>query len=245
MAFTTLEKSYGGYSTHSVRNAEPNKDRNVPKYVTDKADHFVDDKGYDESKAWAVAWSIYCKYKEPGSKHCKKEKGEYFKNRKAYPNKKEYERAKRQAKYISGIMHKKISRLLIAVYSMLEDYPERIQDIVMWKWTRGVYPQSFNTKSMIPKYVGQVSHLMNEEMRPSGVTKEENHKANKILWEIFKFINDKWSDHLYASLSDKFEGFLCFQIRMEILAPANRIMFAIPYSRILLELFPDSLFPPS
>lgn len=34
---------------------------------------------YSESQAWATAWSIYCKYKNPGSDHCKKSPSEYFK----------------------------------------------------------------------------------------------------------------------------------------------------------------------
>lgn len=35
--------------------------------------------GLDEGEAWAVAWSRYCKYKEPGSPHCQKPTSEYFK----------------------------------------------------------------------------------------------------------------------------------------------------------------------
>ena len=27
--------------------------------------------GMDEGKAWAIAWSRFCKYKNPGSDHCK------------------------------------------------------------------------------------------------------------------------------------------------------------------------------
>ena len=38
---------------------------------------------YDDSKAWAVAWSRYCKYKNPDSKHCqKKSPSSYFKKKK-------------------------------------------------------------------------------------------------------------------------------------------------------------------
>ena len=39
--------------------------------------------GLDEGEAWAVAWSRYCKYKNPGSEHCQKSPGEYFPGRKA------------------------------------------------------------------------------------------------------------------------------------------------------------------
>lgn len=34
------------------------------------------EKGMEESKAWAIAWSRYCKYTNPGSSHCKQK--EYF-----------------------------------------------------------------------------------------------------------------------------------------------------------------------
>ncbi len=37
--------------------------------------------GHDESKSWAIAWSRYCEYKNPGSDHC--QKAEYFSGRKA------------------------------------------------------------------------------------------------------------------------------------------------------------------
>ena len=39
--------------------------------------------GMPEEKAWAIAWSRWCAYKNPGSDHCKKSKGEYFPGRKA------------------------------------------------------------------------------------------------------------------------------------------------------------------
>lgn len=41
------------------------------------------DAGMPEDKAWAVAWSRYCKYKNPESEHCQMNKSEYFPGRKA------------------------------------------------------------------------------------------------------------------------------------------------------------------
>lgn len=38
------------------------------------------DQGADEGKAWALAWSRYCEYKNPGSEHCKQDS--YFPGRK-------------------------------------------------------------------------------------------------------------------------------------------------------------------
>ena len=238
MPLTTLEKSYGGYSTHSVRNAEPKK-RNVPKYVSDKADGFVEDKGMDESKAWAVAWSIYCKYKEPGSEHCQKNKDEYFKGRdkKAYSSEKEYRQAVRRAKYISGLLYKHVSKLLKESYKAMSNLDERVQDLVMWKWTTGNYPSSFDKGSMTPRHIGLIAHEMQPEMQPMEATMIEDHQANKMLFRIFHFIRTKWDFLVYRDLHDKFEPFCSYQIRMSILNPANRIKHGIPLSRIVLEIF--------
>jgi hypothetical protein len=35
--------------------------------------------GYSDSQAWATAWSIYCKSKNPGSTHCKQKPSAYSK----------------------------------------------------------------------------------------------------------------------------------------------------------------------
>jgi hypothetical protein len=49
--------------------------KTVERYV---AEH--EDDGLDPSYAWALAWSRYCQFKQPGSPHCKQEGG-YFPNR--------------------------------------------------------------------------------------------------------------------------------------------------------------------
>jgi hypothetical protein len=33
---------------------------------------------YSDEQAWATAWSIYCKHKNPGSEHCTKDRSEYL-----------------------------------------------------------------------------------------------------------------------------------------------------------------------
>lgn len=38
---------------------------------------------YDEAQTWATAWSIYCKYKNPGSDHCTMPASDYFAGRSA------------------------------------------------------------------------------------------------------------------------------------------------------------------
>lgn len=42
-----------------------------------------DNPSYSDEQAWATAWSIYCKHKNPGSEHCQKPTSEYLKGKKA------------------------------------------------------------------------------------------------------------------------------------------------------------------
>jgi hypothetical protein len=51
----------------------PNLPKDVERYVKEHKEQ-----GVPEDKAWAIAWSRYCKYKNPGSDHCKMETSEYF-----------------------------------------------------------------------------------------------------------------------------------------------------------------------
>ena len=52
----------------------------VDKYVKQVKESNPD---YSEAQAWATAWSIYCKHKNPGSEHCKKDPSEYLKGKNA------------------------------------------------------------------------------------------------------------------------------------------------------------------
>ncbi len=47
----------------------------VDKYYKEVSESNPD---YSEAQAWATAWSIYCKHKNPGSDHCKKDTDEYL-----------------------------------------------------------------------------------------------------------------------------------------------------------------------
>jgi len=67
---------------------------NVERYVQEGLDQ-----GLSESEAWGVAWSRYCKYKNPGSPHCKKDKSDYFPGRSASDDP---ELLRRLAKLASG-----------------------------------------------------------------------------------------------------------------------------------------------
>jgi len=52
----------------------------VERYVEDIKKKNPD---YSEGQAWATAWSIYCKYKNPGSDHCQMDASDYFPGRTA------------------------------------------------------------------------------------------------------------------------------------------------------------------
>lgn len=55
--------------------------KDLPKEVEEKAKLFIE-KGYDVGKAWALSWSLYCKYTNPKSEHCRMRPSQYFKGRK-------------------------------------------------------------------------------------------------------------------------------------------------------------------
>lgn len=56
----------------------PNLPKDVERYVQEGLDA-----GMPEDKAWAIAWSRWCKYKRPGDEHCKKGPEGYFTGKKA------------------------------------------------------------------------------------------------------------------------------------------------------------------
>jgi hypothetical protein len=56
--------------------------REVPERVERYFQEAMEQGGNTEPQAWAIAWSRYCKYTEPESKHCKLRQSEYFPGRK-------------------------------------------------------------------------------------------------------------------------------------------------------------------
>jgi len=132
LAFNSYGKMYGGYSTHSLptRNAEilseDKKEIDRPKYVTEKAEYFEKEKGYDPDYAFPMAWSIYCKYKNPSSPRCTKDQKDYLINQGVKDPKKmkEYPKKASAQKVASQYMEKQafIGRILD-----LFKEPERVQ----------------------------------------------------------------------------------------------------------------------
>ena len=74
MVAQAIEDSFGPYAVNPVRE--------VPEKVERYFAEAMEQPGMTEPKAWAVAWSRYCKYTEPQSKHCKLRQAEYFPGRK-------------------------------------------------------------------------------------------------------------------------------------------------------------------
>ncbi len=74
MALSSATKVARAYVLKTAKDLPPD----VERYVQEGKDS-----GMDEGQAWAIAWSRYCKYKNPGSDHCKKDPSDYFKGREA------------------------------------------------------------------------------------------------------------------------------------------------------------------
>lgn len=70
--FIKAMKESRGKNAHVAANIP----KDVKRYVKEHKEQ-----GNDEAKSYALAWSRYCKYKNPDSQHCKKD--EYFEGRKA------------------------------------------------------------------------------------------------------------------------------------------------------------------
>lgn len=157
-AFTSSELSYGGYSTHSLptKNAE-----NLPKYVEDKVKYFEEEKGYEPEKSWPVAWSIYCKYKEPGSPHCKKDPSEYFPSR----NKKAF---------IQRVADAKADKLFKQVFS---DFIEELKGLGHDEVAYALSKQDFKKVDSLLRELDQESYLYFSQY----ITRLKSVLANKVL----------------------------------------------------------------
>lgn len=69
-----MGKGYIATDSFLARNADSDIPKTVKRYVDEHLEQ-----GNDEGKAWALAWSRYCKFKNPGSPRCKQDN--YFSGR--------------------------------------------------------------------------------------------------------------------------------------------------------------------
>lgn len=101
-----IGKGYIATDSFLARNAKSDIPKTVKRYVEE---HLA--QGNDEGKAYALAWSRFCKYKYPNSPHCKKD--EYFEGRKSSSR--------------LGRIAKKISEE--AARKLVEEYSEELADM--------------------------------------------------------------------------------------------------------------------
>ena len=66
----------------AARNLTADLDKAAPKQVDKYFDKVKkSNPEYSDEQAWATAWSIFCKHKQPGSPHCHKDPSEYLTGR--------------------------------------------------------------------------------------------------------------------------------------------------------------------
>ncbi len=249
MSFTSNEKSYGGYSSFSpVRHAEKSgekkeKNENIPNYVHDKVEEIMgNQKEKDEGKAWAVAWSIYCKYKKPGSPHCKKESDDYFPSRnskKATWTKKDQQKIKRITLKISGALDVLSSKALLVVEEILNQHcdTEREKQVVRHMFTKGKFPSYMSKYAEEARILGRIAGKLHYEKKPSSITYDETRKAHKVLRIIAQYCYVKWSSRVWSKVYFSSKDIPLSTIRLEMLR-IPQIRLSVEYSRLLRILFP-------
>lgn len=246
MSFTSNEKSYGGYSSFSpIRHAEKagekkEKNENIPNYVHDKVEEIMgNQKEKDEGKAWAVAWSIYCKYKKPGSPHCKKESDDYFPSRKkASSTKREQQRIKRTTLKISGSLDVLSSKALLVVETILSENcdSEREKQIVRHLFTKGKFPSYMSRYAEEARILGRIAGKLHYEKKPQKITYDETRKAYKVLKIIAEYCYVKWSSKVWSKVYFSSKDISLSTIRLEMLR-IPQIKLSVEYSRLLRILF--------
>jgi hypothetical protein len=245
MSFTSNEKSYGGYSSFSpMRHAEKSSDKkernkNVPAYVHDKVEEIMKgQKEKDEGKAWAVAWSIYCKYKKPGASSCKKETSDYFPSRKAAWSKQELNEIRRITLRINGKLDQLVSSGLIHITQIINQHTttEREREIIWYMFTYGKFPTYMFNISKEARILGKISGLIHHEKRVKDITYQEEKVAYKVLYKICKYCHVYWSSKVWSKVWVASGDYPIRTIRVEFLTLHN-VKFNVEYTRLLRHLF--------
>jgi hypothetical protein len=74
-----------------------------------------DNPSYDDAQAWATAWSIYCKYKNPGSPSCHMPTDEYFKKE-----------SRLVAEFANALLVQKVASRYLRAMSLPENIESRL-----------------------------------------------------------------------------------------------------------------------
>lgn len=244
MSFTSNEKSYGGYSSFSpMRNAESDKKEltDDQKYVSEKAEEIKEKQDIEVGQAMAIAWSILCKYKNPGSEHCKKNKSEYFqgRNKKAYKSKKEEMIARRTAKRIAATLDQLVSKALLHISKIIksEAYDKREKDIIYYLWTHGKFPTKLVKIGFEARILGRIANDLNYEPKPDEITDLERKRAERVLEKILKYCHLKWSSKVWSKVWVRSGDIPLTTIRLEMLY--NNIEYSHHYTKLIRHLFDE------
>lgn len=224
-----------------MRHAEGDKERNenIPAYVHDKVEEIMEkQKEKDEGKAWAVAWSIYCKYKKPGSPHCKKKKDDYFPSRKATWTKQEQKEIRRRTLRISGKLDQLVSKGLKDITKIIEisTTTEREEQLVWYMFTYGKFPTYMFKISTEARILGKISGMLHHEKKVKDITYQEEKVAYKALYRICKYCHIHWSSKVWSKVWVASGDIPIRTIRVEFLT-LNNVEFNVEYTRLLRHLF--------
>ena len=240
MSFTSNEKSYGGYSSFSpMRHAEGDKDErneNIPQYVHDKVEEIMaNQKEKDEGKAWAVAWSIWCKYKKPNSPHCQKETSDYFPSRKASDYDKE---VKKVTQKIGRALDKITREGLLHISKIVDENSttEKEKQLTYYLWTHGKFPTFLVRKGGEARILGRIAGSLHYEKKPRDITLQEERVAYKNLTKIVKYCHVHWGSKAWSRIYILSEDVMFASIRLAIIK-AHNIEHGGEYSALIRVLF--------
>lgn len=212
------------------------KRKKDPKYVHDKYKEILDNqKDKDEGKAKAVAWSIYCKYKNPKSPRCSKKPEEYL-TKKAYSSPQEESMYRKRAQLVGSILDQFVSETLLKSYDIIEENSSSkyVEELALYMWTRGQIPHSLVSISSEAKILGSISNEIHRETKPSRLpTKEEKREVYKILRKVFISIYKNSSVKVWAKLYNVIGDLNLTIIQLEILSYDNKVNTPSLYSDLL------------
>jgi len=215
------------------------KRKKDPKYVHEKYKEILkNQKEKDEGKAKAVAWSIYCRYKNPGSPRCSKKPEEYL-TKKAYKEEKKY---RKKALLTSAVLDQLIEEGLLKSYNMVEEQSSSkyVEGLVAYMWTTGKIPVSLVNLSSEAAILGAISYKIHAEPKPRRLpTKEEKREAYKILRSVFVYLYKDWSTKVWSRVFKVMGSADLLTLSLEMLAIDNKILYATNKTDLIRVLFEE------
>lgn len=230
---------YDIYGLKEAKKKKPKKKRKKdPKYVHEKYKEILKgQKSKDEGKAKAVAWSIYCKYKNPNSPRCHKSPDEYFQNRKAYAGRREM---RGLARKVGSELGKLIGKGILCVYDIVEGQASSkyVSDLAIYMWARGEIPPYLLKYGKEAIILGEISNRIHSESKPRKTpTKEERVEAISLLARAFERIYMEWSIRTWSRMKTIIGSADLTSLKLELLSYDNRIKLSYEYEKLLSVMF--------